>query len=274
VSHFRTDFPSGERPVEMLYPGKSPWRVCLRLLGLALLTAVVAVAFAASEDFRTKLRVERTTAPWAAALAGGGATILFVCAAWMWHVRLRWVVVSPAGLRWKAGRRIRSRKWDQYVRIERGSIEMTVYGEELKTGRYADVLFKWGRPLRISTHNIEGYEDLIGSIQTSAASSVRLYVPGGSKSGFGDQQVTVAHGPLQFEPTGLAWGGNQYRWDEIDSYEVAAGMLRIQPTTGPEFLRRLCDLGEWKPAVARLDANIGSRRVGKGAAPQQAPTGS
>ncbi len=274
MSHFKTNFPSGERPVEMLYPGKSPWKTCVRLLGLSLVAGVVAVAFAASEDFRTKLRVEQTTAPWAAALAGGGATILLVCAAWMWHVRLRWVVVSPKGIQWKAGRPIRFRKWDQYVRIERGSIEMTVYGEELKTGRYADVLFKWGRPLRISTHNIEGYEDLIGSIQTSAAASVRLFVPGGSKSGLGDPQVTAVHGPLQFDPDGVAWDGTRYQWDEIDSYEVAAGMLRIQPANGPEFLRRLCDLGEWKPAVARLDGHIGARRVGSAIAPRQAPAAS
>ena len=275
MSHFKTNFPSGERPVVMEYPGKCPWKACLRLTGLALLFGAVAVGFAASEEFRTKLRVEQTTAPWAAALAGGGATILFVCALWMWHVRIRWVAVSPKGIEWKAGRPIRFRKWDQYVRIERGSIEMTVYGEELKTGRYSDVIFKHGRSLRISTHNIEGYEDLIATIQTSASASVRLYVSGGSKSGFGNQQVPVVHGPLQFHPDGIGWDGAQFRWDEIDSYEVAAGMLRIQPTNGPEFLRRLCDLGEWKPAVARLDANIGSRRVGQGGAvPQAAPAAS
>lgn len=273
MGHFGTNHGAGEGPVVIEYPGKCPWKACLRLLALSLLTAAVAVGFAASVEFRTKLRVEQTTAPWAAAIAGGGAAALFVCAWWLWHVRIRWVAVSPKGIQWKAGRVIRFRKWNQYIRIERGNIEMSVWGEELRTGRYADVIFKSGRPLRISTHNIEGYEDLIATIQTSASASVRLNFGGGARNGIGNQHGPVVHGPLQFDADGIGWDGNHYRWEEIASYEIAAGMLRIQPTNGPEFLRRLCDLGEWKPAVARLDSNIGSRRVGPGGAVAPPPAG-
>lgn len=275
MSQFGTSHPSADRPVVIEYPGKVPWKACLRLAALGLLTAAVAVGFAASEDFRTKLRVEQTTAPWAAAIAGGAAAALLVCAGWMWHIRIRWVAVSPKGIEWKAGRRVRFRKWDQFVGIERGNIEISVWGEELKAGRYADVTFKAGRRLRISTHNIEGYEDLLGLIQTNARTGVRFFVPGGSRTGPGSPPGPVAYGPLQFNATGVGWDGNQYRWEEIDCYEVASGMLRIQPTNGPEFLRRLCDLGDWKPAVARLDANVGSRRVGPGGAavPMAAPAG-
>lgn len=269
MSHARSNLPSGDRPVEILYPGKCPWKSIFRLLALSLLFGAVAVAFAASEDFRTKLRVERSTAPWAAALAGGGATILFVCAAWMWHVRLRWVVVMPKGIEWKSGRPIRYRKWEHFDRIERGSIEISVWGEELKSGRYADVHFKWGRRLRISTYNIEGYEDLLANIQTSArGGGVRVFVPGASGGGHGNHPAI--YGPLQFDDSGVGWGGHHFRWEEIECYEVASGMLRIQPTNGPEFLRRLCDLGEWTPAVAWLDSNIGSRRVERGRAVPQA----
>lgn len=273
MSQFGTSHPSGDGPVVIEYPGKVPWKACLRLSALGLLTAAVAVGFAASEDFRTKLRVEQTTAPWAAALAGGGAATLLVCAWWMWHIRIRWVAVSPRGLEWKAGRRIRFRKWDQIVGTERGSIEISVWGEEFKAGRYADVKFKAGRRLRISTQNIEGYEDLLSMIQTKARSGVRVFVPGGSRGGPANPHGPVVFGPLQFDANGVGWGGTQYRWEEIDCYEVASGMLRIQPTNGPEFLRRLCDLGEWKPAVARLDATIGTRRVGsaEAAVPQGAP---
>lgn len=261
MSHSRTSFASSEEPVEIIYRGKCPWKSIFRFLVLSLLTGAVAVGFAASEEFRTRLRVEQTTAPWAAALAGGGATILFVCAAWLWHVRLRWVVVSPDGIEWQSGRPIWFRKWEDYDRIERGSIEISVWGEELKAGRYADVHFKTGRRLRISTHNIEAYEDLLSRIQTSARSSVRVFVPGASGNGHGGQHAPMAFGPLQFDANGVAWDGHYYRWEEIECYEVASGMLRIQPMNGPEFLRRLCDLGEWKPAVARLDSNVGSRRV-------------
>jgi len=264
VSHSPTSLASGQRPVEYLYRGKCPWKSIFRFLVLSLLTGLVAVGFAASEEFRTRLRVEHSTAPWAAALAGGGATILFVCAAWMWHVRLRWVVVSPDGIEWQSGRPIWYRKWDEYDRIERGSIEISVWGEELKAGRYADVHFKTGRRLRISTHNIDGYEDLLSRIQTSARGSVRVFVPGASSNGHGNQQGPTAYGPLQFDANGVGWGGHYYRWDEIECYEIASGMLRIQPINGPEFLRRLCDLGEWTPAIARLDSNVGSRRVERG----------
>ena len=266
------DDPSDRRPVETVFTGKSPWKTCAQLLFLALLAGGVAVGFAASVDFRTRLRVEQTTAPWAAALAGGAATMLLVCAVWRWHTRIRWVGVSSAGLRWDAGRGVKFRRWDDFVRLERGTIEISIYGEELKAGKYTDVVFKHGRPLRVSTYTVNDYEDLIAFIQTTGRSSIRIVVPaGGSHSGA--KAPTATHGPLQFDPDGVAWGGVHYRWEAIESYEVASGMLRIQPKTGPEFLRRLCDLGEWAPAVARLDANVGSRRVGRPAAvPYAVPT--
>lgn len=251
------------RPVETVYLGKSPRKVCARLLLAAVLAGAVAAAFAASVDFRTWLRVEARAAPWAAALAGGVATILLVCAVWQWRTRIRWVGVSPAGLRWSTGRALAVRRWDQYVGFQRGTIEVAVYGEEFKAGRYADVQFKTGRPLRVSTDTVEDYEDLIAAIQTTARSAVKIFVPtGGSNSGLGGP--ATSHGPLQFDEDGLGWGGAHYRWDEIESYEVAVGYLRIQPTGGPEFLRRLSELGDWKPAVSRLDTNVGSRRVGRG----------
>ena len=250
--------------VETVFVGKSPWKVSARLLFLAMLAGGVAAGFAASVEFRTKLRVEATTAPWAAALAGGAATILFVCAAWHWHTRIRWVGVSPAGLRWNAGRGTIFRKWDHYVGLQRGTIEMSVYGEEFKAGRYADVEFKFGRRLRLTTNNVEDYEDLIAIIQTTARSSVKFFVTASGAHG-GARRPVATHGPLRFDESGLGWGNVHYRWEEIENYEVAVGYLRIQPIGGPEFLRRLVELGDHKPAVARLDANVGSRRVGRGA---------
>jgi hypothetical protein len=193
---------------------------------------------------------------------GGGATILFVCAAWTWHGRLRWVAASPLGLRYHNGRGAKVRRWDQFVRIDRGVIRVSVYGEETRAGRYAEVVFKAGRPLRIGTDTVHGFEDLIAAIQTLSPSGVRIFVPAGGPDGRTPVPGTMAHGPLKFDAHGVGWEAGYYRWEEIEGYEVAYGMLRIQPAGGPEFLRRLAELGEWQKAVARLDRNCGSRRVG------------
>jgi hypothetical protein len=99
------------RENETVYLGKSPWKKCVQLLLMALAAAVVAYSFAANQEFLNWLRVERTAGPWAAALSGGAATVLFVCAAWTWTSRLRWVAVSQDGLRWLRGPRARHCGW-------------------------------------------------------------------------------------------------------------------------------------------------------------------
>src|SRR5215207_6785800 len=115
----RFDSRPGARSSETIFPGISPKKACVRLMLLAVVAAGVAVAFAASEDFRTWLRVERDVAPRAAALSGGVATIVLVCAAWTWTSRLRWVAVSPDGIRWLRGPRARHRPWDHYLGVRR-----------------------------------------------------------------------------------------------------------------------------------------------------------
>jgi hypothetical protein len=263
VSESKFDSRPGTRSNETVFLGKSPVKTCIQLVLLALAASAVAAAFAASEEFRNFLRVDKEAGGWALAFSGGAATVLFVCAFWMWTSRLRWVAVSLDGIRWYRGTRARRRRWDEYVGVQRGSIEITVWGEDLKSGRYADIKFRKGRPLRISTHTVYGYEDLIAEIQTTSAEAIQLICPiGGSHNG-ADQEM-VAYGPLRFLPNGLEWGGARYRWNDIEAYEVAVGYLRIQPAKGPEFLRRLSELGDWTPAVARLDVAIGSKRAIKG----------
>ena len=63
-------------------------------------------------------------------------------------------------------------------------------------------------------------------------------------------------------PSGVEWDGVHRRWEQVQSYTVDQGYLLIQAADGAEFLLRLCDLGEWQPALDRLDKTIGSRRVG------------
>lgn len=265
----RFDSRPGFRSNEITFPGKSPRKVCIRLVLLGLATAAVAVAFAGSLDFRTRLRVDRDSAPWAAALSGGAATLLFVCAAWLWNTRLRWVAVSPDGIRWRRGPRARYRRWVEYVGVKRGSIEITVWGEELKAGQYADVEFRKGSPLRISTHTICAYEELVAQIQTTSAEAIRTLFPvGGSRMGSTNPDV-VAYGPLRVHPHGLEWDGGYHRWDDIEEYEVAAGYLRIKPVGGAEFLRRLTDMGDFGPVLALLEANVGFRMAGR--APAESP---
>ena len=257
----RFDSRPGVRSNETIFPGKSPWKACVRLVFLGLACAGVAAAFAASEEFRTKLRVEAHTAPWAAALAGGAATLMFVCAAWLWATRIRWVAVSPDGIRWRRGPRARHRRWEQYLGVRRGSIEVSVWGEELKAGQYADVEFHKGAPLRVGTHTVHGYEDLIAEIQLTAGAAKRVWFPpGGSHTGLTEPEPEVlAFGPLRVHPHGLEWDGGYHKWDDIADYEVAVGYLRIKPALGAEFLRRLTELGDWGPVLARLEANVGFR---------------
>jgi len=257
----RFDSRPGVRSNEVHYPGKSPRKACIRLVVLGLATAAVAAAFAVSEDFRTRLRTDRYSAPWAAAISGGASTLLFVCAAWIWNTRLRWVAVSPDGIRWRRGPRARHRHWVEYIGLHRGSIEITVWGEELKAGQYADVDFRTGTPLRISTHTVHRYEDLVAEIQTTAAEAIRTLFPtGGSRTGLTGPEVPT-YGPLRLHPDGLEWDGTRYPWEKIEDFEVAVGYLRIQPTEGAEFLRRLGELGDWQPVVAQLEAHV-ARRAG------------
>jgi hypothetical protein len=196
------------------------------------------------------------------------AALLLVCAAWLWTTRLRWVAISPDGLRWLHGLRARHRRWEQYAGIRRGTIEITVWGDELKAGKYADVEFRKGSPLRVSTHTVHGYEDLIDEIQLTSAAAVREWSPtGGSSfgshfgSGFGSRvglsdPGPPAHGPLRVHPDGLEWDGTRHPWEEIRDYEVDVGYLRIQPAAGTEFLRRLTELGDWQPVLSLLETNV------------------
>lgn len=263
MAESRFDSRPGTRSNEIVYLGKSPFKICAKLLVLAVAASVLAAAFAASEEFQNFLRVDRLATPWYAALSGGVAAIAFVCAFWMWVFRIRWVAISPDGIRWLRGTRARRRRWDEYLALRRGSIEISVWGQELKAGQYADIEFRDGRMLRISTLSINGYDDLIAEIQTTSSEAARNFYPiGGSHSGSTDQ-VSIAYGPLRFLPNGLEWDGTRHGWDDIEAYEVAVGYLRIQPVKGPEFLRRLSELGDWTPAVARLDVAIGAKRAVK-----------
>jgi hypothetical protein len=261
VNHVPPERPSSFGADEVIYRGISPWKPCLQLLAAGLVAGAIAAGFALSDEFRARLRIdaEAGAGPVAAAISGGVATILIIYAAWLWYSRLQWVIVGPNGLRWRAGR-VKFRKWDRYIRVHRGSIHVSVYGEDLRTGRYADVEFKNAAPLRIGTDTIHGYEDLIAVIETTAAAAGRAFL-GGSAAGQSNPDV-VRYGPLHFDTDGLGWDKTYYRWDEIENYEVAVGCLRIQPVNGPEFFRRLLEFGDWQPVLAQLDRNIGSRRVG------------
>lgn len=255
MSESRFDSRPGTRSNEVVFAGKSPPKM-YKLMFLAFAAAVVAGAFAGSFEFRSWLRVERRAAPWAASLSGGAATILLVSVVWVWNSRIRWVAVSEEGLRWRRGPRAKFRRWEQFVGIERGSVETTVWGEDLKTGRYARIQFLNGGSLNVSTETVEGFEELIAEIQLMAAQKVRsMFSISGSRHGSKPDSIT--YGPLRIGDIGLEWERTRYRWDEIADYEVSVGLLRIQATNGDEFLRRLTDLGDWSSALIYLDSRLG-----------------
>jgi len=254
--------PGKGRIKEAIYPGKTPWKDCFRYLLLAAAVGVLTYTLADSDDLRRYLKVEELAIRIAAGLAGGLSATFLVLGVWTWFGRLQWVAVSPIGLRWYGGRRLRARKWEEYVRVARSAVRMSVFGEELRTGQYAEVEFRYGKPLRISPETVYGYDDLIAEIQTNSnCSAHQAFAP--AVGGGNDSGSVVTFGPLGFDADGLIWDGILRRWDEIENYEVAVGYLRIQPVGAPEFLRRLMEMGDWQKAVARLDKQIGSKRVGK-----------
>ena len=246
---------------EKVFPGKSPWKECLKFLVLAALVGLLTWELATGEDIRRWLKVEETAIRWAAGLAGGGAATLLVLGAWTWIGRLQWVAVSPAGIRWYSGRRRRRRQWEEYLRVQRNAVQMSVFGEEFRAGQYAEVEFRESRPLRISPETVHGYEDLIAEIQTnSLTASHRAFAP--AVKGATNNPGSATFGPLGFDAEGVIWDGTHRRWDEIENYEVAVGFLRIQPVGGPGFFRRLSEMGDWQKAVTTLDNQIGTKRIG------------
>jgi hypothetical protein len=247
----------GTRSNEFVFRGKSPPAV-YKLLLLAIIAGGFAWAFAGSIDFRTWLRVDRNVAPWAASLCGGAATILLVCVAWSWYYRIKWVAVSEQGIRWLRGPRAKFRRWDQYVGIERGSVEMTVWGEDLKTGRYAEFQFRNGSSLTVSTHTVFGFEDLIAEIQLMVAQNMRNIALIPDSQGGLNKPSYIAYGPLRMGEDGLKWDRIFYGWDEVEEYEVGVGFLRIQSKKGTEFVRRLTDLGDWESALTHLESRLGA----------------
>jgi hypothetical protein len=138
-------------------------------------------------------------------------------------------------------------------------VEVSVWGQDLTVGQYADVEFRSGAPLRITTRTVRGYEELVAEIQATAADALRALFPvGGSRWG---EVVVEAYGPIRLHTDGVEWDGHRHRWDDIAGYELAAGYLRITPAAGDEFLHRATDLGDWGPVLARLEANVGFRQA-------------
>src|SRR5262245_59257157 len=109
MSHQSAEEPVKGRIKETVFPGRSPWRDCLKYFLLAVAVGVLTAELAMSDELRGWWKVEATAIRWAAGLSGGATATLLVVSAWMWIGRLQWVAVSPAGLRWYTGRRLRAR---------------------------------------------------------------------------------------------------------------------------------------------------------------------
>ena len=164
------------RPNEIVFRGISPWKVCGSVHVPDASGCSRCVGICRQHRFPDLVAGRAEGGAWAAALSGGAPP--FSCPpAWTWYSRIRWVAVSLDGLRWLRGSRARYRRWDQFVAIHRGSIETTVWGEELKTGRYADIEFRRGRALRISSQTVHGYEELLAEIQLKSHRSDVVFDP-------------------------------------------------------------------------------------------------
>jgi hypothetical protein len=256
------------RPDEIVFRGKSLGYFCLPIMLLALVGCGLAAAIGSSDELQTRLHLEPIEAQGFGLAASVIAVVTFCGMAWTWLCPLKWVAVSPAGIRWHCDRRLHTRRWDEVVRIRQGVLQTHVNGQQVAPGHYAEIEFRHGKPLRISPSTIHDYDRLLAALETGYTQWTDTVVPAKTRASAWDRTPVpdpdvAVFGPLRFDADGVTWDGKHRRWDEIENYEVSVGYLRILPVGGDEFLRRLSDLGDWHPAVARLDENVGSRRVGR-----------
>jgi hypothetical protein len=107
---------------------------------------------------------------------------------------------------------------------------------------------------------VQDYETLISEIESKTRGR-NDNTAGRNRSG--DQQDEGrSFGPLHLDPCGVEWDGLYFTWEHVRSYQVEHGYLLIQANDGTEFLRRLADLGEWQPALDRLELALPDKRVG------------
>ena len=75
------------------------------------------------------------------------------------------------------------------------------------------------------------------SVSESCAANGAIAVPGRP---FSTVSICAGFGPLTVFPDGLLMKGRKYAWDDIRSYEIDNGYLRINP-----YMKKGCQPGEF-----------------------------
>jgi hypothetical protein len=250
---------AASEPTEKVFRAKSLWHIGLTLMAIALAAAACALELGFGERLRTVLNVTPTLAQEIAWAAGGVAALVFVCVAWEWFRELRWVAVSQQGLRWFRGGRVHDRTWSELAGVQRRTGQVFKNGQHIRTAYGAEVRFHHGPPLFLAPTNVHHYEQLVSEIESKT--------PGRADDRCAAPDDVRTFGPLQLDPRGVEWDGVHFTWDRVRSYQVEHGYLLIQAEDGSEFLKRLADLGEWQPALDRLEINLADKRVSAPASP-------
>jgi len=262
MSHQASDKPDGTGPDEQVFAAKSLRLVALAFMAGAVVLGLFALALGLSSPLQARLGLEPTVAREVGLALGGVAVLAFVAVAWELYRELRWVAVSRDGIRWHHNRQVHARGWDAFAGLQRNATKTYVNGKHISTTHATEVRFHTGEPFIISPLTVREYEALIAAIEDGARRWGGTGRPAGpDELDPADLAGPPSFGPLRLDPHGVEWDGVYRPWEQVQSYEVAHGYLLIQAADGGEFLRRLADLGDWRPALARLDAAVGAKRV-------------
>src|SRR5262249_41027247 len=156
---------AGTRPDEAFFRGKSMWYLYVPFLLGAVIAGWLALELGLNERLRAMLGVRTGTAREIAWALGGLALLVFPGAAWEWDGGVRWVAVSPDGLRWFRKGRVHTREWGEFAGVQRVATKFYLDGQHTGTAHGAEVRFRTGPPLVISPLNILDYEGLIAALE-------------------------------------------------------------------------------------------------------------
>lgn len=147
--------------------------------------------------------------------------------------RTRWVELSPTALTWEDSSGVHTCALSDIREVYR-SESVTTFNHMWALHRLkVKVMMTEGRILELDL-GIAGINELCDVLQ---------HLAGANRSSTGDGEMAESgesFGPLTVFPDGLLMKGRKYAWDDIRSYEIEDGYLRINP-----YMKKGCQPAEF-----------------------------